>query len=281
VFASLAASIIALGLFIWSETRATAPMVPLNLFRSATFSGTNVITLLLYFALSGALFLLPFNLIRFQHYSAALAGAALLPLPLVMGGLSRWSGGLVERYGGRAPLIIGQVIAAAGFALLAIPQIGGSYWTNFFPALTVLALGMSISVAPLTTTVMDAVEDRYAGVASGINNAISRIAGLLAVALLGALAVGVFGAALDRRLADVPMSPDVRRAVEMEVSSLGEADMPSGLDGAARQAVEDALRESFVQSFRIVMLVAAGLGVAGAVCAKGIIPSGDSRKRNV
>jgi hypothetical protein len=242
-------------------------MVPLGLFRSRSFSGTNAMTFLLYFALGGALFFLPFNLIRIQGYSPLYAGAAFLPFTLVMGGLSRWSGGLTEHYGARAPLTAGPVIAAAGLALLALPGIGGSYWTTFFPGTAVLGLGMAVSVAPLTTTVMDAVPGRFAGAASGINNAVARLAGMLAVAILGALAVGVFGAALDRRLAVSPVSRDVRRVLLREVPKLAEARVPEAAGPELQATLARALADSFVSSFRVVMLVAAAVAVLSAVCA--------------
>jgi EmrB/QacA subfamily drug resistance transporter len=267
VFGSLLVSTIFLAAFIWSEAHGPSPMLPLGLFRSSTFSGANIVTLLLYFALSGAFFFLPFDLVRIQGYSATMAGAAFLPFTLIMGGLSRWSGGLIDHYGARLPLTAGPLVAAAGFALFAFPNIDGSYWTTFFPGMVVLGLGITTSVAPLTTTVMGSVEDRHAGTASGINNAISRIAGMLAVALLGAFAVGTFGYALDARLTELQVAPDIHLALKAEVPKLAEAQVPSQVQGEQRSVLKRALEESFVRSFRLAMLVSACVALASALCA--------------
>lgn len=266
VFGSLLGGLLILALFLRHEARTSGPMVPLELFRSRAFAGANAVTFLLYFALGGAMFFLPFNLIRIQHYSAALAGAAFLPFTLLMGLLSRWSGGLADRYGARLPLTVGPLIVGAGFALLARPGIGGSYWTTFLPPMAVLGLGMAVSVAPLTTTVMAAVPEAHAGTASGINNAVARLAGLLAVAVLGALAVAVFGRSLGGRLAVLKPPASVREAVLREVPRLAEARVPPEA-GEFRAAVEAALAHSFVASYRMVMLVAAGLAALSALCA--------------
>jgi EmrB/QacA subfamily drug resistance transporter len=266
VLAALVGSAVAFAVFVWWEARAAAPMLPLRLFRSPLFAGANLLTLLLYFALGGALFFLPFNLIRVQGYSAALAGAAFLPLTIMMGILSRWSGGLIDRTGAKLPLTVGPVIAAAGFALFALPGVGGSYWTMFFPAMVVLGFGMAITAAPLTTAVMDSVDDRHAGTASGVNNAVARIAGMLAVAVLGSLAVPLFATALAARLDGLRVPPDVRAALMGQVARLVEIKLPP-TDEPTHRLLEQAINEVFVHTFRVVMLICAALALASALCA--------------
>jgi drug resistance transporter, EmrB/QacA subfamily len=266
VILSLSVGAVLLLLFLFIEKkRGERAMMPLALFRSRTFAGANLLTLFLYAALSGLMFFLPFNLIQVQGYSATEAGAALLPFVLTMFLLSRWAGGLVGRYGSRLPLVLGPIVAAIGLSLFMLPGSGAvSYWTSFFPAVMLMSLGMAASVAPLTTTVMGAVEERHAGIASGINNAVSRTAGLISVAALGIVMTGVFAGNFESRLQPLNLPAEVRAGLQSQASRLATIAIPESLAGETRQAVKRAVEESFVRGFRIVILVSAILALMSA-----------------
>jgi MFS family permease len=252
--------IMLLSLFVIVEKHAVAPTMPLDLFRKRSFAGANLLTFFLYGALSGALFYVPLNLIQVQGYSPTAAGAAMLPLVIVMFLLARWSGGLIERIGPRAPLIIGPLIASLGYALLGKTGLGGSYWTACFPAMAVLGLGMAISVAPLTTVVMSSVDQKRTGAASGVNNAVSQTAGLLALALTAPLFFHVFSSSLNRDLVRNSVRPDT----VMEVwSQRGRLAAIQTEDSRARAAIDDA----FVSGFRLIAFLASASAVVAAATA--------------
>jgi EmrB/QacA subfamily drug resistance transporter len=267
VLAALLAGVILLLIFVFVEMRSANPMLPLALFRSRKFVGANALTLFLYAALGGSLFFFPLNLIQVQGYSATAAGAALLPFVIIMFVMSRWSGGLVERTGPLLPLVVGPVIAAAGFALFTVPGIGGNYWETFFPPVVVLGLGMAITVAPLTTTVMNAVARDHAGIASGINNAVASTASLLAVAALGLVMSHTFNASLDCRLASAQVPAEIVRVFDEQRIKVTGMEIPAGVDAAAQTVLKRAVAESFVAGFRRVMLIATVLALLSALSA--------------
>jgi len=267
VIGALLAGTIIFGAFILVEARVRHPMMPLSLFRSQNFAGANLLTLFLYASLAGTLFFMPLNLIQVQGYTATAAGAATLPFILIMFLLSRWSGGLVKRYGARLPLVVGPIIAAVGFALFLRPGVGGSYFRTFFPAIVVLGLGMAISVAPLTTTVMNSVTQSHAGIASGVNNAVSRTAGLLAVAVFGLIMFHAFNSCLEQRLSMISITPEVRQALNAERLKLAAAEIPRSLNEETRVTIKQAINECFVFGFRRVMLVGAVLALSGSLLA--------------
>jgi EmrB/QacA subfamily drug resistance transporter len=190
---AVAVAVPALWAFIVTERRARAPMMPLSMFANRNFSAANALTVLLYASLSGSMFVLPFLLIQVHKYSTAAAGAAFLPFSAIMGIGSKWAGGLMSRIGPRLPLTLGPAIVAAGYVALAFSAGISDFWTGVLPGLCLMSVGMTLAVAPLTTTVFDSAPRDKGGAASGINNAAARAGALLAVAALG-LAFGGAGA---------------------------------------------------------------------------------------
>jgi EmrB/QacA subfamily drug resistance transporter len=274
VLGAMAAGLVLLAAFVLVEARSRAPMMPLDVFAARTFSAVNLLTLLLYGALGGAFFFLPFDLIQVHRYSATAAGAAFLPFTLTMGALSRWSGGLLDRFGARWPLIVGPAIAATGFALLGLPGTDGSYATTFLLPMTVLGLGMVVSVAPLTTAVLAAVPPHRTGVASGVNNAAAALANLLAVAIFGAIALGVHDRALERHLAEQTVSSPVAAAVQASRGKFVAESALARLQGEDHEVADAIVRASLADSIAIVMWLAAALALTGAVCIWLTVPAG-------
>lgn len=268
VFVAEIIGICALIGFLFIEAHISSPIVPLEIFRSRNFTAANIVTCLLYFSLYGILFFFPIDLIQIRGYSATEAGAALLPFILLMFLLSRWSGGLVKRFGPRLPLVVGPTIAALGLALFIPSNAGSSYWTSFFPATFVLGLGMAISVAPLTTVVMNSATENYAGAASGINNAVSRIAGLLAIACLGFILTAIFNHELMARLNKTTMLEVQKQEIIGQQSLLAAIKTN---DPVARRIVQ----ESFIAGYQVIIWIAVVLAFGSALCAAVLIRTDD------
>jgi EmrB/QacA subfamily drug resistance transporter len=273
VWISLVVGCSCLILFLFVEATAQAPMVPLAIFRSSSFSGANLLTLALYAAIGIFFFLFPLDLIQVQKYSATATGAAMLPLILLIFLLSRWSGGLVARHGSRLPLVTGPLVAASGFLLFAVPSSGGNYWTSFFPAIIVLGLGMAITVAPLTTVVMSAVSEDRAGTASGINNAVARVASVLAIAVLGVVMIQAFAMHLNQSLAHLSLPSQALKDLQTNEIKLAGLEPPAGLAPATQAAITQSIAAAFIFGFRIVMAICGFLSAAGSAIAWLVIPN--------
>lgn len=264
----------ALIAFVVVESRSDHPMVPLRLFKSRTFSGANALTLFLYGALSGALFFLPLNLVQVQGYTEAEVGRSFLPFAILLTLLSRFAGGLADRYGPRLLLTVGPAITGLGFLILSLPGVtGGSsdYWTTYFPGIVVIGVGMGITVAPLTTAVMGSVSSSHSGTASGINNAVARTADVLATAIIGAVVLVTFNAALDTRTADLGLAPETRSALLSESVKLAGAEPPAGLPTETETVVVQRIKLAFVDTFRLAVLIGTGMAWLSALLAALII----------
>src|SRR6516165_7331709 len=267
VLASFLGGLLFLSVFLVIEARSRTPMVPLTLFRSRAFLGANLFTVFLYATIGIFFFLFPMDLIQVQEYSATATGSAMLPMILLMFLLSRWSGGLVNRYGARIPLIVGPLIVALGFVLFAEMHARGSYWKTDFPASLVLGLGMAVTVAPLTTVVMNSVDQQHAGTASGINNALARVAGVLAIAVFGGVMMQNFDSRLKQSLANLMLPSNIVQDIRSREVELAGLEPPKGLDPNTIVAIRGAISESFASGFRLVLFCCAGLSIGSALVA--------------
>ena len=277
VWGSVGGGLGALATFVRVEARSAHPMLPLSLFRNRTFAGTNLLTLLLYGALTAGMFFTSLDLVQIQGYSQLQAGLAFTPLAALIMALSRVAGGFADRHGPRLLLTLGPVIVAVGFGWLG--HVGltpgpAVYWTTFLPGLALFGFGMGLTVVPLTTGVMTAVTDAYAGTASGVNNAVSRAAGVLALAILGAFALTHFAAELRQRTAPLHLAAPAQTALDHEAGKLGAAGVPSTVPSVQQPVVREAIQGAFLQTYKWMLWLCAGLAAASALMALWLVPAG-------
>ena len=281
ILTSLIIGTVALMAFIRAEYTSTHPMMPLKLFRSSTFSGGNLLTLFVYGALGGALFFLPLNLIQVQNYSELYAGLAMLPMITFIASISPLMGKYVDKRGVRFPLIIGPLIVSAGFFLFStygITEGPADYWQTFFVSFCLLGIGMGITVAPLTAAVMGAVSPNNAGIASGVNNTVARAAGVLAVALLGALVLFYFNNSIEKKLGAMQISESMKSEIRLEASKLAGAKAPTSLAKDQQVIIDKLFKTSFILAFNRVAYTAALMTLLGGLMAMVFIHSKPNNK---
>jgi EmrB/QacA subfamily drug resistance transporter len=270
VYGVLIAGLVLLIVFVIRERTTEHPMMPLKLFANRTFSGANLLTFFLYAGLGVGMLFLSLDLVQAQGYSQLQSGLTFLPFTLLMISLARLAGGWADRSGPRLLLIIGPATTGVGLLILSfIGQTKGpsEYWTSFFPGILVFGLGMSLTVAPLTTTVMRSVEDDNSGIASGVNNAMTRISNVFANAIFGALAVLFFAGSVGSKISGLSLDEKSKKAAIAQAVDLGNAKTPAGISGHDRVVIEDAYRAGFVDTYGQIMRLASALAFLGALMA--------------
>jgi MFS family permease len=274
VLISLCSGGVLLIAFIVVEKMSSHPMMSLTIFKSRSFSGANLLTLFLYGALAAYSLFLSLNFIQIQGYRETIAGVVFLPFIVLLAGMSRWSGKLVDKIGPRLPLIAGPSIVGAGFLLTGFAGLTEGppdYWTKFLPGIFLFGVGMGLTVAPLTTTVMSSVSDKLAGAASGINNAASRVAGVLAIAILGSIALISFSHSALNHISDIDLTPEVQSKLEVEISKFGDAGVPESVPDEFFTEVDVSLKYAFVDTFRLLMYICAAMAWVSAAIAATLV----------
>ncbi|HKG63340.1 MAG TPA: MFS transporter [Solirubrobacteraceae bacterium] len=260
---ALVAGVALFALFVLYERRASHPMLPLGLFGRRNFAAGNIETFAMYGGLSVTFFLLVLFLQGVAGFSALAAGSASIPVTLVMFVLAARFGRLADRYGPRLFMGTGPLVCAVGLALMLRLDADVDYWTDLFPALLVFALGLAIVVAPLTATVLSDADEHNAGIASAVNNAIARVAGLVAIAAIGATVASQYDTRFAEALGGAREQPAVRAAVDRMDARPFAVEDPEGLDPSATAAVVRAQEEASVDSFHFgigIAVVLVGLG---------------------
>lgn len=269
-YGSLSLGLLLLLTFIMIENKSKHPMMPLKLFANPTFSGANLLTFFLYAGLGAGMLFMSLNMVQVQGYSQLQSGLTFLPFTIMMIGLARFAGSLADKYGPRLLLICGPATAGAGLLILSfVKQTAGpgEYWTTFFPGVIVFGLGMSFTVAPLTAAVMGSVSDHFSGTASGVNNAMTRIANVFANAIFGALAVLLFSGALQQQIKTIPLNAKEKQTIMVQAQNLGNAKVPATVNASDKAAIERSFHESFIAAYAGIMRISAGLGFLAALMA--------------
>ncbi len=265
VYLPLAVGLVALVGFVIHERRTAHPMLDLSLFRIRDFTVTNLTTLTVYAALSGSLFFLTLYLQQVVGYSALAAGLALTPVSILLFLLSPRFGRIASATGPRLPMSLGPATAGIGMLLMAGMGTDPDYLTAILPGVLLFGLGLSATVAPLTATVLDAVTANRVGIASGVNNAVARVAGLLAIAVIGAVVAAQFGATLDSETAGIERTPQVERVLERSRAAVfSQGNRADDLPAAQRAQVKAAAREGSADGLRVGLLISAALMFTGA-----------------
>ena len=281
VYLSLTGGILMLTAFIFIEAKSKRPIMPLHLFANATFRGVNLLTFFLYAGLGTGMLFLSLNLVQAQGYSQLQSGLTFLPFTILMISIARYAGTIADKHGPRGLLIIGPVLAGMGLLILSfVKQTNGpaDYWTTFFPGILVFGLGMSLTVAPLTTAVMGSVNDHFSGTASGVNNALTRISNVFANAIFGALAVLFFAGALQEQIKNIPLHTKEKQSVIAEAANLGNAKVPLSINTNDKMVIERAYHESFIRAYANIMRISAGLGFLGAIMSVFFIKKSTAKK---
>ncbi len=270
VVVSIVVGFVLIPVFIWIEKKVKEPMVPLHLFKNQTFSGVNLLSFTLYAGLGAIMLFLSLNIIQIQGYSQLQAGLTFLPFSVLMIALGRKMGSFTDQYGARRFLIAGPLITGIGMVLLStigITSGPGEYWTTYFPPFLLFAAGMAITVVPLTTAVMSSVDDNKSGIASGINNSVTRISGTFINAILGAVAIYLFASFVINQLDGLELTTNVKELIMAETINLGESRPPELGNNVLEARVNEIYRISFVKTYQQVGWYSAGLAFVSSIIA--------------